>query len=71
MKIAYTTIWALLSIMLILTIVLREPNVESAGAIIQQSQYKEVESERSIDIIIIFLLFGFIFMTVFLFIQNK
>jgi len=50
---------------------LREPNVESVGAIIQESQYKELESEKRVDKILISLFLIFIVLTVFLFLQYQ
>lgn len=71
MKNISTIIWIIVSTVLIGTIILREPNVESVGAIIQESQYKEADNEKKIDKIIIFLFLIFIILTVFLFLQYQ
>jgi len=71
MKNISTIIWVIVSTILIGSIILREPNVESIGAIIQESQYKETDSEKKVDKIIIFLFLIFICLTVFLFIQYQ
>lgn len=65
----YIIIWLFLCILLMATIILREPNVESVGAIIQESQFQEIESEKKVDKIISSLLIAFIIMTILLFIQ--
>jgi|APCry1669189070_1035195.scaffolds.fasta_scaffold04426_4 protein translocase SecG subunit len=65
----YTIVWVFLCVLLIATIILREPNVESVGAIIQESQFQEVESEKKVDKIISLLFLIFIIVTIFLFIQ--
>jgi len=71
MKNTFTIIWALVSTIMIAIIILREPNVESVGAIIQESQYKELESEKRVDKILISLFLIFIVLTVFLFLQYQ
>lgn len=71
MKNTFTVIWAIVSSIMIGVIILREPNVESVGAIIQESQYKEIESEKRVDKIIIALFIIFIILTVFLFLQYQ
>lgn len=71
MKNISTIIWIIVSTVLIGIIILREPNVESVGAIIQESQYKEEDAEKRIDKIIIFLFLIFILLTVYLFIQYQ
>lgn len=45
--------WALSSIIVIILIIFRDPNVESAGVIIQESVAREEEPTRTIDILII------------------
>lgn len=71
MKDTFTIIWAIIASLLIGIIILREPNVESVGAIIQESQYKEIESEKRVDKILLLLFIIFIALTVFLFLQYQ
>lgn len=52
--------WGLLSIIIVVLIVFREPNVESVGALIQESITKEEEPARLIDIILIIMMLFFI-----------
>jgi hypothetical protein len=51
--------WGLLSIIIVVLIVFREPNVESVGALIQESITKEEEPARLIDIILIVMMLFF------------
>lgn len=44
--------WFLISILIIIAIVFREPNVESVGALIQDSIAKEEEPVRPFDIML-------------------
>lgn len=66
-----TIVWIVTGLGLIGAIVVREPNVESLGAMIQDSMYRDLESESSIDKTIIILSVFFIFTTTALFIQYK
>jgi preprotein translocase subunit SecG len=61
--------WIIVSLILMVLIILREPNVESVGAIIQESQYKDNDSEKRIDKIILGIFLTFIMLTVFLFLE--
>jgi preprotein translocase subunit SecG len=63
-------LWVILSSILVSLIIYRDPNVESVGAIIQESQYKE-QPEKTVDKIIIVLVLIFIGTTVFLFTQYQ
>ena len=71
MKILIIITWVVITIAVMGSIIVREPNVESLGAMIQDSIYKELESESKIDKIIIILSALFIIMTTALFIQYK
>lgn len=71
MKILIIITWVVITIAVMGSIIVREPNVESLGAMIQDSIYKELESESKIDKIIIILSALFIVMTTALFIQYK
>ena len=71
MKILIIIAWVVITIAVMGSIIVREPNVESLGAMIQDSIYKELESESKIDKIIIILSALFIIMTTALFIQYK
>jgi len=59
-------VWVMISTFLMTLIINRDPNVESVGAIIQESQYRE-QPEKTVDKIIIILVLIFIGATVFLF----
>lgn len=66
-----TIVWIVAGLGLIGAIVVREPNVESLGAMIQDSMYRDLESESTIDKTIIVLSVLFISSTTALFIQYK
>lgn len=66
-----TIVWVATGIGLIGAIVVREPNVESLGAMIQDSMYRDLETESTIDKTIITLSVLFVFTTTALFIQYK
>jgi phosphatidylglycerophosphate synthase len=55
--------WGLLSIIIVVLIVFREPNVESVGALIQESITKEEEPARLIDIILIVMMLFYMGLT--------
>lgn len=48
--------WGILSVIIVVLIVFREPNVESIGTLIQESITKEEEPARLIDILLIVVL---------------
>lgn len=71
MKIFFSIGWACISIVLIVLIIAREPNVESLGVIIQESIYKEPEYDSSFDRYLIAVALLFIVSTIVLFIAYK
>lgn len=55
--------WILISIIIIALIVFREPNVESVGALIQESVAKDEAPTNPIDIILVILLLSYMLLT--------
>jgi protein translocase SecG subunit len=57
-------LWILISASIIALIIYREPNVESAGAIIQESLYRDEQPDRFVDIVLMVLVVLFIVLTI-------
>lgn len=55
--------WIIISIIIIALIVFREPNVESVGALIQESVARDEAPTNPIDIILVVLLLSFMQLT--------
>lgn len=55
--------WIIISIIIIALIVFREPNVESVGALIQESVAKDEAPTNPIDIILVILLLSYMLLT--------
>lgn len=55
--------WIIISIIIVALIVFREPNVESVGALIQESVAKDEAPTNPIDIILVILLLSYMLLT--------
>ena len=61
--------WIILSVIILTAVTLREPNVDSGGVKIQEAQFKEVEEEKVIDVILITLSSIFMSLTIYILIN--
>ena len=61
--------WIILSVIILTAVTLREPNVDSVGVKIQEAQFKEVEEEKVIDVILITLSSIFMSLTIYILIN--
>nr|YP_007476317.1 hypothetical protein H907_pgp013 [Diacronema lutheri]YP_009863838.1 hypothetical protein [Pavlova sp. NIVA-4/92]AGE93814.1 hypothetical protein [Diacronema lutheri]QKE31169.1 hypothetical protein [Pavlova sp. NIVA-4/92] len=60
-------LWFLISATILGLIIYREPNVESSGALIQESLYRDEQPDRFVDIALMGLVIFFIVLTMDLF----